>query len=184
MWSLISGDPERGLVFVPTGNPSPDSYGGLRRGIDYFGSSTIALDAKTGQVRWHFQEVHHDLWDFDTPAQPQLFQHPKVGGGRPAVVQPTKVGHVFILDRETGAPLYPVEERPAPQDGAPGETLAPTQPYPTHPGPLHPSELTVDNMFGFTPWDRKSCREEFARYRYDGPFTPPTLEGSIRYRPR
>ncbi len=180
VWSLLSGDPERGLVFVPTGNPSPDSYGGLRRGIDYYGSSTIALDAATGKLRWHFQEVHHDIWDYDTPAQPQLFQHPKVGGGRPAVIQPTKVGHVFILDRDTGAPLYPVEERPAPQDGAPGELLAPTQPYPTHPGPLHPSELSEANMFGFTPIDRKSCREEFARYRYDGPFTPPTLEGSIQ----
>jgi len=180
VWSLLSGDPERGLVFVPTGNPSPDSYGGLRRGIDYYGSSTIALDAATGKLRWHFQQVHHDIWDYDTPAQPQLFQHPKVGGGRPAVIQPTKTGHVFILDRETGAPLYPVEERPAPQDGVPGEQLAPTQPYPTHPAPLHPSELSEANMFGFTPWDRRSCREEFARYRYDGPFTPPTLEGSIQ----
>jgi quinoprotein glucose dehydrogenase len=181
VWSLLSGDPERGLVFVPTGNPSPDSFGGLRRGIDYFGSSTVALDAKTGKVVWHFQTVHHDIWDYDVPAQPQLFQHPKVGGGRPAVIQPTKVGHVFLLDRETGAPLYPVEERPAPQGGAPGETLAPTQPFPTHPAPLHPAELTPENMFGFTPWDTGSCRDQLARYRYDGPFTPPTLEGSIQY---
>ncbi len=180
VWAPLSGDPERGLVFVPTGNPSPDSFGGLRRGIDHYGSSTIALDVKTGRVVWHFQEVHHDIWDYDTPAQPQLFQHPKVGGGRPAVIQPTKVGHVFVLDRETGAPLYPVEERPVPQDGAPGEMLAPTQPFPTHPAPLHPSELTPENMFGFTPWDTRSCREQLARYRYDGPFTPPTLEGSIQ----
>jgi quinoprotein glucose dehydrogenase len=180
VWSLLSGDPERGLVFVPTGNPSPDSFGGLRRGIDYFGSSTVALDAKTGGVVWRFQTVHHDVWDYDVPAQPQLFQHPQVGGGRPAVVQPTKVGHVFLLDRETGAPLYPVEERAVPQNGAPGETLAATQPFPTHPAPLHPTELTPENMFGFTPWDRASCREQLARYRYDGPFTPPTVEGSIQ----
>ncbi len=180
VWSLLSGDPERGLVFVPTGNPSPDSFGGLRRGIDYFGSSTIALDAQTGKVVWHFQTVHHDVWDYDVPAQPQLFQHPQVGGGRPAVIQPTKVGHVFVLDRETGAPLYPVEERPAPQNGAPGETLAATQPFPTHPAPLHPTELTPENMFGFTPWDRASCCEQLAKYRYDGPFTPPTTEGSIQ----
>ena len=98
--------------------------------------------------------MHHDIWDYDVPAQPQLFQHPKVGGGRPAVVQPTKIGHVFLLDRETGEPLYPVEERPVPQDGAPGETLAPTQPFPTHPAPLHPTSSRAENMFGFTPWDR------------------------------
>jgi len=181
VWSLISGDPQRGLVFVPTGNPSPDSFGGLRRGVDYYGSSTVALNAKTGRVVWHFQTVHHDLWDYDAPAQPQLFQHPNVGGGRPAVVQPTKVGHVFILDRETGEPLYPVEERPAPQGAAPGETLAPTQPFPTHPAPLHPTELSRDSVFGFTPWDTQSCRDTFARYRYDGPFTPPTVEGSIQF---
>ena len=136
---------------------------------------------RPGRCVWHFQTVHHDIWDYDIPAQPQLFQHPKVGGGRPAVIQPTKVGHVFILDRETGAPLYPVEERPAPQDGAPGETLAPTQPFPTHPASLHPTELTPENMFGFTPWDTRSCRDQLARYRYDGPFTPPTVEGSIQY---
>ena len=181
VWSLLSGDPERGVVFVPTGNPSPDSFGGLRRGIDHFGSSTVALDAATGRVVWRFQTVHHDIWDYDVPAQPQLYQHPQVGGGRPAVVQPTKLGHVFLLDRETGAPLYPVEERPVPQDGVPGETLSPTQPFPTHPPPLHPTELTPENMFGFTRWDTTSCREQLARYRWDGPFTPPTLEGSIQY---
>jgi quinoprotein glucose dehydrogenase len=181
VWSLLSGDAERGLVFVPTGNPSPDSFGGLRRGVDYYGSSTVALDAKTGEVVWHFQAVHHDIWDYDVPAQPQLFQHPGVGGGRPAVVQPTKLGHVFLLDRETGAPLYPVEERPVPQDGVPEETLAPTQPFPTHPPPLHPTELTAENMFGFTPIDSASCREQLEQYRWDGPFTPPTIEGSIQF---
>ena len=182
VWSLLSGDAERGLVFVPTGNPSPDSFGGLRRGIDHYGSSTVALDAATGRVVWHFQTVHHDVWDWDVPAQPQLFQHPDVGGGRPAVVQPTKLGHVFVLDRETGEPLYPVEERPVPTDGVPGETLAPTQPFPTHPPPLHPTEITPENVFGFTPWDRASCREQVAALRYDGgPFTPPSLEGSIQF---
>jgi quinoprotein glucose dehydrogenase len=181
VWSILSGDAERGLVFVPTGNPSPDSFGGLRRGVDYYGSSTVALDAKTGKVVWHFQSVHHDVWDYDVPGQPQLYRHPEVGGGRPAVVQPTKLGHVFLLDRETGEPLYPVEERPAPQGGVPEETLAKTQPFPTHPPPLHPTELTAENMFGFTPIDRASCREQLASLRYDGPFTPPTTEGSIQF---
>ena len=159
------------------GNPSPDSFGGLRHGLDYYGSSTVALDARTGEVVWHFQTVHHDVWDFDVPAQPTLFQIDGVGGGRPAVAQPTKMGHLFLLDRETGEPLYPVEERPVPQGGVPGETLSPTQPFPTHPAPLHPYELSVENAFGFTPIDRASCREQIAKLRWDGAFTPPSLAG-------
>ena len=180
VWSLLSGDEQRGLVFVPTGNPSPDSFGGLRQGLDYYGSSTVALDAATGRVVWHFQTVHHDLWDFDVSSQPTLFQSEGVGGGRPALAQPTKMGHLFLLDRESGEPLYPVEERPVPQAGAPGEPLSPTQPFPTHPPPLHPTELTAENVFGFTPIDRASCREQLAALRWDGPFTPPTLEGSVQ----
>jgi quinoprotein glucose dehydrogenase len=181
VWSILSGDPARGLVFVPTGNPSPDSFGGLRHGIDYYGSSTVALDARSGRVVWHYQMVHHDLWDFDTPAQPQLFQIDGVGGGRPGVAQPTKMGHIFLLDRETGEPLYPVEERPVPQGGAPGEVLSPTQPFPTHPAPLHPYEVSVESAFGFTPIDRASCREQIAKLRWDGAFTPPSLQGSIQF---
>ncbi|MEM7411275.1 MAG: pyrroloquinoline quinone-dependent dehydrogenase [Myxococcota bacterium] len=181
VWSLLSGDEERGLVFVPTGNPSPDSFGGARRGIDHFGSSTVALDAESGDVVWHYQTVHHDVWDYDVPAQPQLFRHPAVGRGRPAVVQPTKMGHLFLLDRETGEPLYPVEERPVPQAGVPEETLAATQPFPTHPPPLHDTELHADNLFGFTPIDRASCVEQFEALDWEGPFTPPTTHGSIQY---
>src|SRR5690606_16982397 len=110
VWAPMSADPERGLVFVPTGNASPDYYGGERRGLDHFASSVVALDAATGALRWSFQTVHHDHWDYDVPAQPTLFQIEGVGGGRPGVAQITKMGHLFLLDRETGAPLYPVEE--------------------------------------------------------------------------
>ena len=117
------------------------------------------------------------------PAQPQLLQLRR-RGGRPALIQPTKMGHVFILDRHTGVPLYPVEERPVPQDGVPGETLAPTQPFPTHPAPLHPTELTPENVFGFTPWDTAIVSREARGLRNDGLFTPPSLEGSISTRPR
>jgi quinoprotein glucose dehydrogenase len=177
VWSILSADPERGLVFVPTGNPGPDSYGGERHGVDFYGSSTVALDARTGRVVWHFQAVHHDVWDFDTPAQPQLFQIPGVGRGRPGVAQPTKMGFLFLLDRETGAPLYPVEERPVPQGAAPGESLSPTQPFPTHPAPLHPERI---EPWGFTPWDRRACEELLGRYRWDGFYTPPSLEGSLQ----
>jgi quinoprotein glucose dehydrogenase len=180
VWSLLSGDEERGLVFVPTGNPSPDSYAGERDGLDHYGSSTVALDAATGEVAWHFQTVHHDVWDYDVGTQPELFQIEGVGGGRPGVLQATKMGHIFLLDRETGEPLYPVEERPVPTDGVPGETLSPTQPFPTHPPPLHPTELTPENV-GFSFLDRGSCLEVLERSRFDGIFTPPSLEGSIQY---
>ena len=179
VWAILSADVERGLVFVPTGNPSPDYYGGLRDGLDQYGSSTIALDARTGELVWQFQAVRHDLWDFDMPAQPELFQIPGVGGGRPGIAQPTKMGFLFLLDRETGIPLYPVEERPVPQTGSvEAELLSPTQPFPTHPEPLH--ELTLE-AWGFTPYDRRACEALIERYRYEGMFTPPSLEGSIQF---
>jgi quinoprotein glucose dehydrogenase len=181
-WSTLSGDPQQGLVYVPTGNTSPDYYGGQRDGLDYYSSSVVALRADSGEVAWHFQTVHHDLWDYDVPSQPTLFEWAGPDGPVPALAQATKMGHVFLLDRRTGAPLFPVEERPVPQQGAvPDETLSPTQPFPTRPPPLHPATLTPDEAFGFTPWDRGACREEIASLRSDGIFTPPTLQGSVHY---
>jgi quinoprotein glucose dehydrogenase len=180
IWSIITADVERGLVFVPTGNPSPDLFGGMRGGLDYYGSSTVALDAESGEIVWNFQSVHNDVWDFDTPSPPTLFQIEGVGGDVPGVLQATKMGHVFLLDRETGESLYPVEERPVPQGGVPGENLAPTQPFPTHPKPLHPLALEPEDAFGFTPLDRSYCREVIESYRWDGIFTPPSVEGSIQ----
>lgn len=180
VWSIITGDPERGLVFVPTGNPSPDLFGGMRNGIDYYGSSTVALDADTGEVVWHRQYVHHDIWDYDTASPPTLFQIPGVGGGVPALLQTTKMGHVFLLDRETGEPLYPIEERPVPQGGVPEEKLSPTQPFPTHPKPLHPLDLSPDDAFGFTFLDRGECRKLIEANRYEGIFTPHDTKGTIQ----
>jgi len=181
VWSILSGDEERGLVFVPTGNAAPDIYGGNRRGLDYYGSSTVALDAATGRVVWHFQTVHRDVWDYDVASQPSLFQIPSVGGGAPGVAQATKMGHVFLLNRETGEPLYPVEERPVPQGGVEGETLSPTQPFPTHPAPLHDAHLKRQDAWGFTPIDRKDCAVKIALARSEGIFTPPSLQGSIQF---
>ena len=180
IWSIITADPERGLIYVPTGNPSPDLFGGLRNGLDYYGSSTVALDAENGEVVWHFQYVHNDIWDFDTPSPPTLFQIPGVGGGRPGLLQTTKMGYVFLLDRESGKPMYPVEERRAPGGGVPEETLSPTQPFPTHVAALHPLDLDPEDAFGFTPFDRGYCRDLIESYRYDGIFTPPSVEGSIQ----
>jgi quinoprotein glucose dehydrogenase len=181
-WSVLSGDPELGLVFVPTGNTSPDYYGGDRDGLDYYSSSVVALDAATGEPRWRFQTVHHDVWDYDVPAQPVLFDFPGSGGETvPALAQATKLGHVFLLDRRTGAPLFPVEERPVPQGGVEGEGLSPTQPFPTRPPPIHPPTFATDDVFGLTPWDRARCRDKIDSLRFDGIFTPPAVEGWIQY---
>ena len=136
VWAPMSVDEERDLVFVPTGNPAPDYYRGSRAYMDYYGSSTVALRGSTGEVVWHFQTVHHDLWDYDVPSQPTLVTLRRDGGSVPAVLQSTKMGHLFVLHRETGEPLFPVEERPVPQGGVPGEVISPTQPFPVRPPPL------------------------------------------------
>ncbi len=182
VWAPMSVDHKLNLVLVPTGNPSPDLYGGERDGIDEYGSSVVALDASTGSYRWHFQTVHHDVWDFDVAAQPTLFQIPGVGQGRPAIAQGTKTGMVFLLDRETGKPLYPVEEKPVPQNGVPGEKLSPTQPFTTHPKPLHfTGVLNEDNVEGLFGFGKRACQKLIRQYRSEGIFTPPSLEGSVLY---
>ena len=181
VWSIISVDHERNLVFVPTGNSSPDYYGGDRNGLDYYSSSVVALDAKTGKVVWHFQTVHHDLWDYDTPAQPTLYDALIDGKTIPALAQPTKMGHLFLLNRETGKPLFPVEERPVPQDPVAGDYLSPTQPFPTKPAPLYKTRLTTDDAWGLTPWDRSICKKKIASLRHEGLFTPPSTQGTINF---
>ena len=183
-WGILSGDVERNLVFVPTGNPSPDHYGGSERGdLDHYGSSVVALNATTGEVVWNFQTVHHDVWDYDVAAQPVAFDFHQPGTDKPvpAVIAATKMGHVFFLDRETGKPLLPVEERAVPQTDIPGEYTAPTQPFPIKPKPLHPATLTEDEIWGITPWDKKYCREFFNSLRYEGIFTPPSFQGTLAY---
>ncbi len=181
VWSILSADPERNLVFVPTGNAAPDYFGGNRQGLDHFASSVVALDAHSGRVVWRFQTVHHDLWDYDVGSQPVLFELDLHGRRVPALAQATKMGHVFLLDRTTGEPLFPVEERPVPQSDVPGETTSPTQPFPTHPPPLHPAELRPEDAWGFSFWDRRRCAEKIAALRSEGVFTPPSLRGSIQY---
>jgi len=180
-WSILSADPERGLVFVPFGAPSPDFFGGLRDGVDYYASSVVALDAKTGAPVWRFQTVHHDLWDYDVPAQPTLIDVVKDGRTVPAVAQATKMGHIFLLDRETGVPLYPVEERPVPQTDVPGEWTSATQPFPTFPESIHPAVFDPGDGLGLTPIDRWFCERSLAGHRNEGIFTPPSFEGTIQY---
>ncbi len=183
VWSTISADEARGLVILPTGNSSPDYYGGDRNGEqDYYSSSVVALNAADGTVAWHYQTVHHDIWDYDVPAQPTLMELTIDGTTRPAVVQVTKMGLTFVLDLETGKPLHPVEERPVPQTGAvPGEYLSPTQPFPVKPAPLHALGITPDDAWGFTFWDEGRCREQLEN-RATGPiYTPPSLQGTVFY---
>jgi quinoprotein glucose dehydrogenase len=181
VWAPLSGDTERGLVFVPMGNASPDYFSGGRRGLDHYSSSLVALEADSGEVVWSFQTVHHDVWDYDLAPQPALFDFPRNGTSIPSVVQATKMGHVFLLDRGTGEPLFPVEERAVPARDVPGETVTPTQPFPTHVAALHPQRLDPEDAWGFTRWDRDACRESIAALRSEGIFTPPSFQGSIHY---
>lgn len=177
-WSVIAADPERDLVLLPTASPSPDYYGGERLGHNRYGSSIVALRASTGKLVWHFQTVHHDLWDYDNASPPALVTLERDGRRIPVVLQATKTGQLFVLHRETGEPIFPVDERPVPQSDVPGEQAAPTQPFSSLP-PLSPHRFTADDAWGPTDADRQACRERMASARNDGIFTPPSLRGTL-----
>jgi len=177
-WSVIAADTARGLVFVPTSSASPDYYGGARLGDDRYANSVVALRAATGAVAWHFQTVHHDLWDYDNASPPALVTVRHDGRAVDAVLQATKTGMLYVLDRDTGKPVVPVEERPVPASTVPGEVASPTQPFSTLP-PLSPHVLRVDDAFGADSADRAACRAQLARYRNEGIFTPPSLQGTL-----
>lgn len=179
-WSISSVDEALGMVYVPLGNQPPDQFGGNRSpAVERFSSSVVALDLATGQVRWVFQTVHHDLWDYDVPAQPSLIDLTVDGQTVPALVQPTKQGELFVLDRRTGKPILPVTEKPAPQGAAEGDHSAPTQPVSAL--SYDPPPLTGADMWGATMFDQLACRIALKRLRYDGRFTPPSLQGSLIY---
>jgi quinoprotein glucose dehydrogenase len=179
VWSFMSVDVARGLVFLPTASAAPDFFGGARPGDNRYANSVVALKASSGEIAWHYQLVHHDVWDLDLPAQPMLIDLLREGRVVPAVVQLTKMGMIFVFDRETGQPLFPVEERPVPQDGVPGERLSPTQPFPVAPPPLIKPGVTPDEAFGFTFFDRGGCRQMMAAGRSGGYYLPPSPEGTI-----
>jgi quinoprotein glucose dehydrogenase len=181
VWSTITADLGRGWVFLPVSSPSPDFYGGDRPGANLYGDSVVALDARTGERKWHFQTVHHDLWDYDLAAPPVLVTLEREGGAVEGVVQATKHGFVFVLDRETGEPLFPVEERPAPPSDLPGERAWSTQPVPLAPPPLVPQRLDEGSLYASTPEHLAACRELLAELRNDGLFTPPSPRGSVLY---
>jgi quinate dehydrogenase (quinone) len=184
VWSTPAFDDALGLVYLPTGNATPDFWGGHRTdAAEKFSSSIVALDVETGRVRWSFQTVHHDLWDYDVPSQPALYDIPDGHGGTtPALIQTTKRGQIFMLDRRTGTPIAKVEERPAPQTGgAPDDHPAPTQPYSVGMPALGADRLTEARMWGATPLDQLVCRIMFRKARYDGDFTLPGPTTAIEF---
>ena len=180
-WAPLAVDESRALVFVPTSSAGPDFYGGLRPGDNRHANSVVALEVATGRVRWSFQTVHHDIWDYDLPAQPGLYSVWREGRAHDVVAQVTKTGLVFVLDRDTGQPFLPIEERGVSQDGAPGEWLSATQPFPVATPEIVPNRLSPDDAFGLTWFDRQYCRESIANSLSDGLFTPPSEQGTVVY---
>ena len=180
-WSTSAADDKLGMIYIPFGMGAVDQYGAKRPPTtEKFASSIVALDSATGALKWVFQTVHHDLWDMDVPAQPALVDLPIGGQMVPALVQSTKTGNIFVLDRRTGKPVIPVEERKVPGNAAPGDWVAPTQPF------SHASFMPLDpvrerDMWGATMLDQLTCRIAFRKMRYEGPFTPPSLQGTLVY---
>jgi quinoprotein glucose dehydrogenase len=178
-WSLLTVDEKRDLVFIPTSSAAPNFFGGTRPGDNRYATSVVALNGSDGTVAWHFQTVHHDVWDWDLPAAPILVDISRGGKKIPVVVVLTKQAFVFVLHRETGEPIFPVEERPVPTDGVPGEQLSPTQPFPVKPPPLMKTGITPDDAWGLNFWDRGKCRQAIENARHGPIFTPPSTEGWI-----
>jgi len=180
-WTIATADEALGLVYIPTGNQTPDQWGVPRTAeAERFTDTLVALDLNTGQVRWEFQTVHHDLWDRDLPSQPTLVDIDGPQGKVPAIIQPTKRGDLYVLDRRTGEPIVPVEEVPVPQGTVEGDHTAPTQPVSAL--SYAPDEpLYERDMWGGTPLDQMMCRIQFRQLRYEGDFTPPSEQGSLIY---
>lgn len=178
-WSVISVDTKRNLIFLPTSSASPDYFGGERLGDNLYANSVVALDAKTGKRVWHFQTVHHDLWDYDMAAPPILFSRQDHGKKQDVVAAASKTGQLFILDRQTGKPVFPVEERTVAKSDVDGESSSPTQPFATKPSGLMPEHLAAKDAWGADESDRAWCEGKISKLRHDGIFTPPSIKGSL-----
>jgi glucose dehydrogenase len=176
VWTMMSADAELGYVYLPFGTPTNDYYGGQRPGNGLFGESLVCLDARNGKRIWHFQMVRHGVWDYDLPAPPNLIDINVNGRPIKAVAQVSKHGFCYVFDRVTGAPIWPIEEKPVPQSTVPGEKLSPTQPFPTKPAPYDRQGMTKDDVVDFTPELRKSALAILEKYNYGPLFTPPSLQ--------
>jgi quinoprotein glucose dehydrogenase len=181
VWATMSVDEKRGLIFLPIGSPTYDFYGGDRKGDNLFGNSIVALDAASGKIRWFFQTTHHDLWDYDVPAQPNLVTLRRNGRDIAAVAQITKTGFVFVFDRETGKPLFPIEERPFPQSRVPGEETSPTQPIPLKPAPFTRQTMTRSEISKVTPQSERYCTELYDQLSTQGLYTPAGIEPTLMF---
>jgi quinoprotein glucose dehydrogenase len=178
-WAPFTVDSVRGLVYLPIGTPSDDWYGGERKGAGLFGETLLCLDARTGKRVWHFQTAHHGLWDYDLPAPPNLVTVNHNGKRVDIVVAPTKQGFLFVFDRVTGKPLWPIEERAVPQSDVPGEASWPTQPFPTRPAPISRQGFTLDDLIDFTPAVKDAALAEVSKYRLGPVFAPPSGQGTV-----
>lgn len=177
-WNLMSADEELGLLYVPLSSAANEWYGGQRPGANLFSDSLVCIDAKTGAMKWYYQTVHHDLWDYDNPTAPVLADITVDGRRIKAVIQVTKQAFTFVFDRVTGKPVWPIEERPVPKSTVPGEWTSPTQPFPTKPAPFDRQGLTDDDLIDFTPELKAEAREIVKQWTIGPMFTPPTLEGT------
>jgi quinoprotein glucose dehydrogenase len=179
VWAPMTLDESRGLLYLPVSTPSNDFYGGARPGQNLFGESLVCLDAATGKRKWHYQLVHHGLWDYDPPGPPVLVTVRVDGRKIDAVVQLTKTGWAFVFDRVTGKPVWPIEERPVPASDVPGEQAWPAQPFPTRPPPFTAQGVTLDDAFDLTPELKAEAQAELKKYRLGPIFTPPSLQGTV-----
>jgi len=179
VWTIMSGDEELGLVYLPISTPTNDWYGGHRLGDGLFAESLVCVKAETGERVWHYQLVHHGLWDYDNPAAPTLVDITVDGRKIKAVAQVTKQGFCYVFDRVTGQPVWPIEERPVPQSKVPGERTSPTQPFPTKPAPYESQGVTLDNIIDFTPELREEALKLLENYEWGPLFTPPSEKGTI-----
>jgi len=178
-WAPFTVDSARGYVYLPVGTPSDDWYGGERKGADLFGETILCLNARTGKRVWHFQTAHHGLWDYDPPAPPNLVTVNHDGKKVDIVIAPTKQGFLFVFDRVTGKPLWPIEERPVPQSDVPGEASWPTQPFPSKPAPFAKQGFTLDDAMDLTPELKKMAVDELSKYKLGPLFTPPSMQGTV-----
>ena len=181
VWTTMSVDSKRDLVFIPTASAAPNFYGALRPGDNRYANSVLAIKASTGELVWHYQTIHHDIWDWDLPTHPMLVDVTTEQGKIPIVIQLGKTGMVYTFHRDTGEPYFEIKERPVPTDGILGDQLSPTQPFPVKPPPLVRQGITPDDAWGVTPYEREACRKLIAESRYGGMFTPMSTKGTVMF---